>query len=252
MAQDTPSPLAPTRKRQRSDTGFGNKSWTHEEDHQLFALVGRAPTPDWSEISRYFPDKSELQVAERWTKVLDPSLLKGSWTRHEDQTIIDFVTRNGTKSWARLSALLPGRIGKQCRERWFNALDPAMNRGPWTPEEDSRLIELHAQHGNRWTKISELMPTRSDNAIKNRWHSTLSKRAVLPTPAPTPARPPRSLLPSIALLLGNSPDLKDLQSLTVGAERGLPELQAATPRHEASLNKDGGLAVERALPKLAF
>jgi hypothetical protein len=152
------------------------------------------------------------------------------------------VTRNGTKSWAKLSELLPGRIGKQCRERWFNALNPAMNRGPWTREEDSRLLELHAEYGNRWTKINELMPTRSDNAIKNRWHSTLSKRPDFPTPAPTPVHSTRPLLPSIAVLVGSLP-------LTIGAEMGLPDLQAREQRRAASPASGGGLAVERVQPR---
>jgi hypothetical protein len=49
--------------------------------------------------------------------VLNPSLTKGSWTREEDQIIIDFVKENGSKRWQKVSTLLPGRIGKQCRER---------------------------------------------------------------------------------------------------------------------------------------
>jgi hypothetical protein len=193
--------LAPTRIRHRTTCSFSNKTWSHEDDHELIALVSTSSPPiNWSQIAAYFPNKSETQVAERWNTVLDPSLLKGSWTRTEDETIIKFVAQNGTKSWVKLSALLPGRIGKQCRERWFNALDPAVTRGPWTPLEDRLLVQLHQRFGNRWTKISGLMPARSQNAIKNRWHSSLARRGD-GTPAPTPIiQPKRTLLPSIALL----------------------------------------------------
>jgi hypothetical protein len=72
-------------------------------------------------------------------KVLDPSLLKGSWSRHEDEIIIRYVAENGKKSPSKLSALLLGRIGKQCRDRWMNALNPSLDHGPWTPEE-GRLL----------------------------------------------------------------------------------------------------------------
>jgi hypothetical protein len=239
MRASPSSALAPTRKRQRNASCFTNKSWTHDEDRQLVTLVTSYPPPvNWSMISKYFPAKSETQVIERWAKVLDPSLLKGSWTREEDETIMNFVRCNGTKSWVRLSGLLPGRIGKQCRERWFNALDPAMNRGPWTPEEDEHLIRLHEQHGNRWTKISGLMPMRSDNAIKNRWHSTLSKRLEAATPAPTPiVPPPKTLLPSIALLVGGESGIGHLQCLTLGAGPSAPG---------DGERKAGGLALEHA------
>jgi hypothetical protein len=107
--------------------------------------------------------------------VLNPTLIKGSWTREEDEAIIAFVNREGTKNWTKLAALLPGRLGKQCRERWRNHLDPEVNRAPWTESEDAILIDLHERIGNQWVKIAEHLPGRSDNAIKNRWNSTLKK-----------------------------------------------------------------------------
>jgi hypothetical protein len=241
MDQPSPSVLDPTRQPQLTDPCFSNKFWTREEDHHLFSLVTCTANPDWSEISKSFPDKSEFQVEQRWVRVLDPSLLKGLWRPSEDQTIMDFVAHNGTKSWAQLSQLLPGRTGKQCRERWFNNLRPMTKRGPWTSKEDKRLMELHAEYGNRWTKISKLMPNRSDNAIKNRWHSALSRRSEFTVPAP-PARP---LLPSIALLVGGAPTIKDLESLRVGAGLGIPELQTVQPTRRISLQEAGALAVER-------
>jgi hypothetical protein len=193
-------------------------------------------------ISRFFPTKPETQIAERWRKVLDPSLLKGSWTRQEDETIINFVRCNGTKSWARLSGLLPGRCGKQCRERWFNALDPAKNRGPWTREEDEQLMRLHQQYGNRWMKISSLMPMRTDNAIKNRWHSTLARRTENGTPAPTPVVPAsRTMLPSIALLVAGAPAVRQVEWIALGADWPPP----ADGRRTAD---DGGGALEHSPP----
>lgn len=38
--------------------------------------------------------------------------------------------------WSVVASRLPGRIGKQCRERWFNHLDPSIKKGEWSPEED--------------------------------------------------------------------------------------------------------------------
>lgn len=172
-------PLAPTRARNRNGASSKNRSWTPEEDSLLTSLVSsRGINLNWAEINKSFPDKTQAQIIERWNKVLDPNLLKGSWTREEDETIVNYVRTCGTKSWTRLAQLLPGRIGKQCRERWVNHLDPNINRGPWTDEEDNLLIELHEKYGNSWTKISDHIFQRSDNAIKNRWNSTLSKRVM--------------------------------------------------------------------------
>ena len=171
------SPIAPTRTRHRNNVSLKCQKWSTEEDALLATLVNGHEKINWNDLSKHFPGKSSQQILERWTKVLDPTLMKGSWTRQEDETIINYVKQHGTKSWTKLAELLPGRIGKQCRERWINHLDPDINRGPWTLEEDNKIIELHKQYGNKWVKISALMPHRSDNSIKNRWNSTLSKRA---------------------------------------------------------------------------
>ncbi|KAK8886019.1 hypothetical protein M9Y10_041478 [Tritrichomonas musculus] len=167
--------LAPTRVRLKTNKCTKNKRWTKEEDELLFSLVKKSDSINWHQIASNFPNKTTQQVTERWEKVLDPELVKGSWTRDEDQTIINFVRENGCKNWTRLSSLLPGRIGKQCRERWRNHLDPNIKHTTWTDDEDILLFKLHNQYGNRWVKISSMMPGRSDNSIKNRWNSTLKK-----------------------------------------------------------------------------
>ena len=35
----------------------------------------------WDVIAGHFPDRSELQCQQRWTKVLNPELVKGPWTK---------------------------------------------------------------------------------------------------------------------------------------------------------------------------
>jgi len=71
-----------------------------------------------------------------------------------------------------------GRIGKQCRERWFNHLDPAVSKEPWAVDEDTRLTTLVAQHGPRWKLVSQSMPGRSENSVKNRWNSAQRRKRV--------------------------------------------------------------------------
>jgi len=161
------------------------------DDQALVSLVSGSVSVDWSHICPHFPGKTQAQVIGRWTKAPDPGLLKGSWTHQEDKTVIRFVGESGTKSWTMLATLLPGRIGKQCRERWVNHLNPAVNHGPWTPREDQMLIDMHARFGNHWTRICALMPSRSDNSLKNRWNSTMAKRMVA-RPAWSSHRSPHS------------------------------------------------------------
>jgi hypothetical protein len=173
---DESKSLAPTRARNKVSNVSNNTKWTQDDNEYLTQLVGEHPNPDWSDLACHFPGKTAQQISERWEKVLNPVLVKGSWSREEDEAVVRFVHENGTKEWTKLAAMLPGRIGKQCRERWRNHLDPDVNRDPWTDEEDQILMEMHEKIGSKWVKIAEFLPHRSDNAIKNRWNSTLKKK----------------------------------------------------------------------------
>ena len=124
------------------------------------------------------------------------NLTKAPWNQEEDKMLIQIIQDKGPKKWKEIAFELNKKMdsskvfrqGKQCRERWINHLDPAINRfvkfilnsktvfrGAWTNEEDIKLLESHLSIGKKWAEIAKNLRSRTENAVKNRWNSLIKK-----------------------------------------------------------------------------
>ncbi|KAI5601975.1 hypothetical protein BDE02_01G126800 [Populus trichocarpa] len=102
---------------------------------------------------------------------------KGPWTPEEDEKLVDYIKRNGHENWKALPKLAGlNRCGKSCRLRWTNYLRPDIKRGKFSEEEERVIVNLHSVLGNKWSRIANHLPGRTDNEIKNFWNTHIRKK----------------------------------------------------------------------------
>jgi len=90
-------------------------------DRQIMPLAAAAAAaPMRRQSSRRRPRRSSSTIVKR------------PWTSEEDEAVLAHVEKYGPRGWSRIALAIPGRKGKQCRERWHNHLKPEIRKDPWT------------------------------------------------------------------------------------------------------------------------
>ena len=117
----------------------------------------------------------------------DCSKITGPWTKEEDEHVIELVRKYGPKRWTLIAKHLKGRIGKQCRERWHNHLNPEIKKTSWTEEEDRIIYSAHKQWGNQvfvtkvYNKLYQALSTIATIFLTTIVHELYFTIKILPT-----------------------------------------------------------------------
>jgi hypothetical protein len=149
--------------------------WNAEEDAILKEAVDKHGK-QWCLIGTYLPKHTPGRIRARWERCIDPEIFRGPFTEDEDAKITEYVRLKGTQDWTGIKDLIPNRHPKHCRERWLSHLNSLVTNQEWTPEEDSLIMTQVQEHGPRWARISRMLSGRTDNAVKNRYHSSIEGR----------------------------------------------------------------------------
>jgi hypothetical protein len=122
------------------------------------------------------PDTPSSSV-QSWKQIPDPTR---PWTPQEEEALVEWVQTHGKQHWRGVTKRIEGRSFRDCRAHWYSCHAP-IDRRPWTRAEDEILIRCYQKWGNKWRKIADLLPGRTENAVKNRWRSALMRDPTEPT-----------------------------------------------------------------------
>ena len=121
-----------------------SNKWKKEEDNLLIELATKFNERSWKQISLHFNNKNPAQCRARYKRIR-PGIIKGAWSKEEDDTILSLVDLYG-KNWSLIAKKVPTRNGKQIRDRFINVLDPKIAKKKFSDEEDKLLMKLYMLH----------------------------------------------------------------------------------------------------------
>jgi hypothetical protein len=97
------------------------------------------------------------------------------FTSEEDKKLKKLVGNEMKPDWPAIAQKMYPLTARQCREHWRDFLSPSNNNGPWTQDEDERLIEFSKTGNTHWTALQKFFPGRNAIQIKNRIHQLQRK-----------------------------------------------------------------------------
>jgi len=164
------------------------RNWTKEEDDVIMKHVEENGDSNWSIL--VLESRNSKQCSKRYRSLTSKKscpIKKGGWTKEEDEQILEHGTNVGDKDWKFLAEKLPGRVEKQCSNRFqrlsskkegSSEKQEVSKKGGWTTEEDEKILSHVMSVGQKdWSILAKELPGRRPKQCSNRYKK-LSKSSV--------------------------------------------------------------------------
>ncbi|KAI1119479.1 hypothetical protein F5Y14DRAFT_5190 [Nemania sp. NC0429] len=201
------------------------KRWTKQEDsilhEQVVKRYGTGEVKDWNRIADQLPGRTNKDCRKRWINQVCGGLRKGAWTAEEDARLREAMSTHGQK-WTLIANAVGSRSADQCAKRWQHSLDPKLERGNWTAEEDEKLLMYVNEYGREWKRIQVAhYLKRSRNDLKNRY-TILMRRMENPIVSSSNSHSGAGISPDSqegsSIVAGNNTDDEDFEALDTDME----------------------------------
>ncbi|KAM4745336.1 snRNA-activating protein complex subunit 4 [Anableps anableps] len=154
--------------------------WSSQEVQELNQLCRTHQERHWEAIAQELgTGRTAFMCLQMFQRFVSDSLRRSSWTPEEDEQLRELVQKMRIGSfipYTQISYFMEGRDTAQLIYRWNQVLDPSLKKGPWTQEEDRRLLQAVARHGEKcWWKVRLEVPGRTDGACRDRYLDCLKK-----------------------------------------------------------------------------
>ncbi|MEI7494377.1 MAG: Myb-like DNA-binding domain-containing protein [Alphaproteobacteria bacterium] len=155
--------------------------WTKEDNERLRNAVEIHGGKNWKAISEHVTGRTAQLCLHHWRWL---NCTKAPWTETEKATLLTIMQKRQELKiqqgeWVKIASELSSttgrkREGKQCREKWINILNPAIDKSPPTLAELQKII-VERQNGKSWVEIAIELPGRTESQVKNWYNSKTHK-----------------------------------------------------------------------------
>ena len=119
------------------------RHWTQHEDTRLLAGVYIYGPLDWTKIARFVgAGRGRPQCLQRWTRTLNPQIVKDVWTEEEDKKLFQIVSQYDKVSWTKVANMMGNRSDVQCRYHFSQLMKTKRKRS----RDENGLTRAQEQH----------------------------------------------------------------------------------------------------------